>query len=123
MIDKKTLKALKETLEKEKEALEKELSSFAKKDATTPDDWDTKYPYFNGGAGSQKLEEAADEMEEYMNLLPIEANFEAKIRAISLALEKIKKDTYGICENCKKEIPIERIKVYPAAKTCLECKS
>jgi len=122
MIDKKTLEALKETLEKEKEALERELSSFAKKDPNVTDDWNTKYPYFNGGAGSQKLEEAADEMEEYMNLLPIEANFEAKIRAISLALEKIKNGTYGICEKCKKEILLERLKAYPAAKTCLECK-
>ena len=122
MIDKKILQEFKETLEKEKEALEKELSSFAKKDPEGTDDWNTKYPYFNGGAGSQKLEEAADEIEEYMNLLPIEANFEAKIQAINLALEKMEKGTYGICEKCKKDIPLERINAYPAAKNCLECK-
>ena len=122
MIDKKILQEFKETLEKEKEALEKELSYFAKKDPGATDDWNTKYPYFNGEKGSQKLEEAADEVEEYMNLLPVEANFEAKIQAISLALEKIKKGAYGICEKCKKDIPLERLKAYPAAKNCLECK-
>ena len=121
MIDKKTIQELEETLKKEKEALERELSSFAKKDPDETDNWDTKYPYFNGVAGSQKLEEAADEMEEYMNLLPIEANFEAKIQAITKALEKIKKGVYGICEKCQKEIPLERLKIYPAARICLKC--
>jgi len=37
------------------------------------------------------------------------------------ALKRIEDGTYGICENCGKEIPIERLKAYPSAKTCMQC--
>lgn len=121
-MNKKIIQKLKIKLEKEKENLEKELQGFAKKDLKLRGDWETKYPQFNGGVGSQKLEEAADEVEEYLTLLPIEAKLELKLQAINLALEKIKKGGYGKCEKCKKEIPIERLKVYPEAKACLKCK-
>jgi DnaK suppressor protein len=121
-MDKKILKELKEKLEKERESLEKELSSFAKKDDKPAGDWETKYPDFDGGVGSQRLDEAADEVEEYLNLRQIEASLELKLQAIDLALEKIKKGRYGKCEKCKKDIPLERLKVFPEAKTCLKCK-
>lgn len=121
-MNKKILQELKEKLEKEKENVEKELSSFAKKDEKPVGDWETKYPSFNGGTGGQRLEQAADEVEEYVTLLPIEANLELKLQAINSALEKIKKGNYGKCEKCKKAINLERLKVYPEAQTCLRCK-
>lgn len=121
-MDRKNLKELKEKLEKGKGNLEKDLSSFAKKDEKPAGDWDTKYPHFNGGAGGQRLEEAADEVEEYISLLPIEASLELKLEAVNSALNKIKKNKYGKCEKCKKDIPLERLKAYPAAKTCLKCR-
>lgn len=121
-MNQKILKELKERLEKDKEKLEKNLSSFAKKDEKPTGDWNTKYPHFNGGAGSQRLEEAADEVEEYITLLPIEASLELKLQAVNSALKKIKKGKYGKCERCKKDIPLERLKAYPEAKTCLKCK-
>jgi len=40
---------------------------------------------------------------------------------INLALEKIKKGTYGKCEKCGKQISIQRLKAYPEAKYCREC--
>ncbi len=118
---KEILKELKDRLEKEKENLEKELGSFAKKDLKLAGDWNTKYPKFGGGVGSQRLEEAADEVEEYLNLLPIEANLELRLKFINSALEKIKKERYGKCEKCKKEISLERLKSYPEAQSCLKC--
>lgn len=120
-MNKKILKDLKEKLEKEKKNLEKELEGFAKKDLRLKGDWQTKFPKFDGGVGSQRLEEAADEVEEYLTLLPIEARLELKLQAIDLALEKIKKGKYGKCEKCKKEIPLPRLKIFPEAKTCLKC--
>ncbi len=120
---KQSFKKIKEKLEKEKIALEKELESFAKKDEKLKDDWDSKFPKFNGGSGGRPPEDAADEVEEYATRLPIEHSLELKLRDVNLALKKIAEGTYGNCEKCGKSISFERLEAYPEAKTCLECKS
>lgn len=121
-MDQKTLKKLKQKLEKEKEVLEETLKSFAKKDKKLPGDWDTRFPHWNGETGGAALEKAADEVEEYSTLLPIEHSLETRFKNINLALEKIKKGKYGICEKCQKPIGIKRLKVSPEARSCLKCK-
>jgi len=121
-LDKKLLDQLKEKLEKEKKALEKQLKTFATEDKKLKGDWDTRFPNWNGETGSSALEKEADEVEEYSTLLPIEHSLENRLRGINLALEKIKKSNYGICENCKKPISIKRLKVFPSARICLRCK-
>ncbi len=121
MINKNLSEELKQILEKKKIAIEGQLKKFAKKDDKLEGDWDTRFPNFNAGQGSSGLETAADEVEEYTTLLPIEHNLETTLININSALEKIKNNTYGICEKCKKEIPIERLKVSPESKFCLKC--
>ena len=122
-MNQKLLKELKEKLEKEKVRIEEQLKSFAKKDENLKGDWDTLFPKFNGGeAGSSALEKAADEVEQYSTLLPLEYSLELRLKNIDLALEKIKKDKYGICEKCGKEIAEQRLKIYPEARFCLKCK-
>lgn len=121
-MNKKLLKELKIKLEKEKELLEKELRSFAEKDKKLKGNWKTKYPYFGEGVSTDRLEEGeADEVEEYSDLLPIEYSLETKLRDVNLALEKIKKHRYGICEKCKRPISVERLKICPEARICAEC--
>lgn len=137
-MDKKTLKELKEKLEKEKVTLEEQLRKFATKDANMKGDWDTRFPKLdNNVSGSSSLEAAADEVEEYSTLLPMEHSLEIRLQNVTLALERIrtcfqqnlvsspgseiKNCHYGICENCKKEIPIERLEVSPESKFCLDC--
>jgi len=118
------LQKIKQELEKEKTAIEEQLKKFAKKDKKLPGDWDTVFPKYNGGeSGGAALEKAADEVEEYSTLLPIEYSLELRLKNIDLALEKIKKGEYGICEKCGKEIPIARLKVSPEARLCLKCKN
>jgi len=116
-MDKKLIEELKEKLEAEKSSLEKELKSFAKKDDSPKGDWETKYPNREDG----DKEEEADEVQEYNNLLPVEYSLETKLRDVNLALEKIKKGTYGKCENCNREIEEERLKAAPEARLCLNC--
>lgn len=131
-MNKKTLQELKLKLEKEKVLIEKLLKNFAKKNKKLSGDWRTYFPEFNGAY----LEEAADEVEEYSTLLSIEYSLENRLADINLALEKIRtslstrtskgkhlrKGGYGICEKCKKPISIERLKIYPEARTCNKCK-
>lgn len=118
MLKKFSLKKIKEKLEKEKDSIENSLKSFATKDKKPSGDWDVRFPTFNGG----HLEEAADEVEEYGTLLPIEFSLENRLRDINLALEKLKKGNYGKCEKCQKKIPKERLEIYPEAKICNKCK-
>jgi len=122
-MNRKLLKELKEKLEKEKISIEEQLKKFAKKDEKLKGDWDTIFPKWDGtSSGGSLLETAADEIEEYSTLLPIEYSLELKWRNINLALEKIKKGNYGICEKCGKEIDEKRLKIYPEARFCLKCK-
>ncbi len=118
-MDQNFINQLKEKLEKEKIAIEEELKKFAKKDQNLKGDWDTKYPRLNGGSN---LEEAADEVEQYSTLLPIEHNLEIRLKDIISALEKIEKGTYGKCSKCGKQISEEKLMVYPATETCANCK-
>lgn len=130
-IGKRLLLQLKGKLEKERGEIEEQLKSFAKKSEKLEGDWDTRFPHFNGEAGGAILEKAADEVEEYSTLLPIEYTLEIKLREINLALERIKKAAkgeprqgrgkYGICERCQKPIEIERLKFSPEARHCSKC--
>lgn len=112
---------LQEKLEKQKVSIESDLERFAKKDSTLKGDWDTRFPKLDGGAGGQLLEDAADQVEEYVTLLPIEHSLELRLQNIDRALEKIKKGKYGICDQCKKKISEERLKAYPEAVLCTAC--
>lgn len=112
------LKKIKEELEKKKKILEEELEKFAKKDKKLKGEWESKFPQFDGG----KLDEEADEVEEYSARLSIEYSLENRLRDINLALEKIKKNKYGICEKCGKKISQKRLKICPEARTCSKCK-
>ena len=121
-MDKKLILKLKQKLEKDKEKIEKQLETFASKDKKLEDDWDTRFPHSESrGSGSAALEQAADEVEEYNTLLPIEYELELELKNINLALKKIDKDNYGICEKCKKKIREERLKIHPSARHCLNC--
>jgi len=142
-MDKKIIEELKQALESQKKTIEKELETFAKKDDAPKGDWETKYPNRENGT----MEEEADEVQEYGNLLPVEYSLEVKLKDINSALEKIvptssrildgkvptgsrtreeigaigTKGEYGICEKCGKEIDGKRLSACPEAKTCLKC--
>ena len=120
-MNKKSIQQLKQELEKEKEVVKKELQRFAQEDDKLKGDWDTRFPRFDKETGGSSMEKAADEVEEYEALLPIEFNLEKKLQGIDSALERIKKGTYGICKKCKKTISPERIKAFPTAETCKKC--
>ena len=117
-----SLKKIKKELEAKKNLIEQELQRFTKKDEKLKGDWNTKFPKFNGSSGGNTLEEAADEVEEYITKLPIEHSLETRLKDIDSALERIEKGKYGKCEKCLKSIPKERLKVYPEARFCLKCR-
>lgn len=46
---------------------------------------------------------------------------EDKLRAIDDAFSRLNRGRYGICEKCKQEIPVERLKAVPFAAYCIDC--
>ena len=44
-------------------------------------------------------------------------------REIKLALQDIESGDYGICDRCKEDIPIKRLKAKPTARYCISCKA
>lgn len=115
------IKKIKKKLEEKKSLIEKELKRFAKKDKKLKGDWNTRFPKFDSGASGGKLEDEAKEVEEYSTLLPIEFSLETRLEDIDLALKKIEKGKYGICEKCDKSITEGRLNACPEARNCLEC--
>lgn len=45
-----------------------------------------------------------------------------EIQEIDEALERIRDRTFGICEGCQAEIPLERLRAIPYARLCVTCK-
>ena len=54
-------------------------------------------------------------------ILPVEFALENKLKDVIAALKRIENGAYGICENCQKEISLERLRANPSAKTCIKC--
>src|SRR5688572_18941389 len=46
-----------------------------------------------------------------------------KLGAIEEALERLDAGTYGICDSCEEEIPVERLKAMPFTRLCVQCQS
>ena len=46
-----------------------------------------------------------------------------ELKQIEEALRKIREGTYGICDMCRINIPIGRLKAKPFAKFCTECRT
>ncbi|MCX6722475.1 MAG: TraR/DksA C4-type zinc finger protein [Candidatus Staskawiczbacteria bacterium] len=116
-MNKELIEKLKKDLEENKNSIQKELESFATEDPKLKHNWDTKYPNREDG----DKDDEADEVQEYDNKLSVEYSLELKLKDVNNALEKIIEGKYGVCENCGKEIDIERLLACPEAKTCLKC--
>ncbi len=114
---KELLSKLKQQLLQQKETLEKELETFATKDKEIENNWDAKHQ----SQEDTDMEEKADQVQEYDNLLSLEHTLELKLKDVVSALEKIEKDAYGPCEKCGKEIEEKRLLICPEAKLCINC--
>ena len=113
------MKIYKIKLEEEKNLLEEELSSLGKVDNTG--DWEATA---DSEVLNKEVEDEGDMAERSENFeeRSIKLNsLEERLSDIKKALEKIDNDSYGICENCNKEIEEDRLEANPAAPTCKEC--
>jgi len=114
-IDSNNLAELKQKLSEEQSRIQDELERIGKQ-TTKAGDYSTNFNEMG-----EDEDENASEIEEYTDNLALEANLEKQLKDILESLEKIEHGTYGKCENCHKDISIERLMAYPSAKKCMEC--
>lgn len=115
-LDQKTLDELKISLLKEQADLEKNLEQIAKPLDKKGGDYETNFEEIGTGK-----EDNATEIEQYSDNFSVEVILEKKLQNIIEALKKIEEGTYGICEKCRQEIDLNRLRVAPSAKNCLKC--
>lgn len=124
MLNQETLGELKSALEKERETLTNELETIAVPDPNLPGDWDIKHQEWEEDqiTSDEELETgvSVNEVDEDMKNKALSDHLELRLQEVNNALERMEKGTYGICEVCQKEIPIERLKANPAAKMDIE---
>jgi len=81
-------------------------------------------------SSTQKIEtekDIGDEIDDVTHTMEKEITFDLSanekniLKEIEIALSKIEKGTYGICELCGKEINEKRLKYIPYARYCIEC--
>lgn len=109
------LRVLRASLESEKEQLEEELAEHGHK---SDGDWTASADGFEGQVPDDV--DAADRFEELATNVPIVEGAEKRLTDIVHALQKMEAGTYGICEVSGKEIPLERLRANPEARTCIE---
>jgi DnaK suppressor protein len=115
-LDPAIINELKAALLKEKENLEQSLSKIARPIDKKEGDYEPTFEEI----GTDKDDNAL-EVDQYTGNVSVEATLEKKLQDILEALDRMKKGTYGICENCQKEISLERLRANPSAKTCIKC--
>lgn len=94
--------------------------SRVREDATigTDEDGDlTRYPTHPADEGTDTMEQ-----EKALALLGQESD---RLTLIDDALGRLAKgpETFGICENCGKPIPLDRLDLIPWTRHCLDCQS
>lgn len=103
----------------EKKLLEEELGSLGKVDKKG--DWEAIPEQENNNQEVQDEADMADRSENYQERSSVLNTLEERLASVNLALEKIDRDEYGVCEKCHKKISVERLEANPAASTCEDC--
>jgi len=80
-------------------------------------DYDAKFPEFGN-----KEDENAAEVAIFEKNLSLEKTMEVSLYNVKKALKKIEKGDYGLCEKCGSPIDTKRLKAFPSATACMDCK-
>ena len=116
-IDKKTINDFKKILIKKKEEINDQINHISsetlkksQKDASGD----------ISGYSFHMADVATDNYDREFNL-DLADNERNILYEIDAALKKVEEGTFGICEDCDKLIPKQRLKAVPYAKLCIKC--
>jgi len=106
------LAGIRVALEEELSSLERQLTDLG----ASPDTAEVEVSVDEGFADSAQ---ATAERSQQLSMLEQQQAVHSEVKA---ALKRLEDGTFGKCENCGQQIPIERLEALPAARLCLSCK-
>lgn len=107
------LTRFRELLEEQKEALRRQLH-----DMGADPDQDT----FEGLDYDFGFADSAQSTAERNKVLAVVERLRENLHDVDVALAKIEKGTFGVCERCGEPINAERLEAIPYARLCVRCK-
>ncbi|MDH7476274.1 MAG: TraR/DksA C4-type zinc finger protein [Microgenomates group bacterium] len=111
-LSKKFLARQKDRLIKEKNLIQKQIEELKKSDPFS----DPDHASDNAAVDTDVREQVGhDTIEAQINDLL------KKLDYIEIALKKIDRGSYGVCEKCHLVIPLARLKLIPEARFCITC--
>lgn len=113
-LDAETIAKIKAELLEEREQINKDLGDIVSNSEINK----VKFPEYGS-----KMDENAQEIDEYTTNLATDRVLEGTLRDIEGALERIEDGSYGVCKYCKKDIGRKRLLARPVASACIECKT
>ncbi len=106
---------IKEDLEKEKADLTDQLKEIGRFNKET-DEWEA-FPEEQDSPESDS-NAMADRFEDFESRSSTVKVLEERLKLVEKALKDIRKESFGKCAVCGKEIEMDRLKANPAAETC-----
>jgi phage/conjugal plasmid C-4 type zinc finger TraR family protein len=76
-----------------------------------------------GGVPANHPADEGSDVYERERLMTVREELRGRLEQIRAAQERMEAGTYGICENCGKPIPRERLEVLPFATMCIDCQA
>ncbi len=114
-LDKKRTKELKDELIEIKNKLKKDLDIIAE---PVGDNGEYRTKFEDIG---EHRDENATEVENFTDNIAIKENLEKQLKNVDIALTKIEKGVFGVCDECGGEIDEKRLKINPSARRCINC--
>jgi DnaK suppressor protein len=68
-----------------------------------------------------EMVEQAQEMDDADRLAALSDADLRRVAAIDEALDRITQRSYGVCESCGEDIPVDRLRALPEATMCADC--
>jgi len=117
-IDKKVIEEIKTSLLAQKKKIMDDLNDISRKDSHEADNRSAQFPEYG-----DKPDENAQEINDFSTTVMAQKVLEKSLEDITKALERIEKETYGICKYCHKPINAKRLQARPTAGACITCKT
>lgn len=112
----KNIAHFKKKLLEEKIRIEHDLGEVGRINPDNKNDWEPTAANLNIDPAEE--EERAEEITDFEDRSAIEFELEKRVNELTAALERIEKDTYGICSICGGPIEEERLEANYSADTC-----
>lgn len=118
-MDEITIQKIDKELEEKEKRLVEELKQITVANPAVPGDLEVKV--HSNNENPEDEDQYAHNITELDLDFALENELKKQLADVRKAKEKIKKGTYGICENCAQKIQSARLQLVPVASLCVEC--